>query len=64
MVEVAYFAPAPEGRAPVKEAPLGMLLPLWALIAANVYFGIDAELTATVAEGQRHSPSWEVPHER
>ena len=55
VVEVAYFMPAPEGRAPVKEAPLGMLLPLWLLIAASVYFGIDAELTTSVAERAAHT---------
>jgi multicomponent Na+:H+ antiporter subunit D len=50
VVEVAYFVPTPEGRPAVSEAPLGMLLPLWALICANVYFGIDAELTVSVAQ--------------
>lgn len=50
VVEVAYFTPAPEGRAAVSEAPLGMLLPLWILVAANVYFGIDADFTVEVGE--------------
>ncbi|HMB76799.1 MAG TPA: proton-conducting transporter membrane subunit, partial [Kiloniellaceae bacterium] len=50
VVEVAYFSPAPEGRPPVTEAPLGMLLPVWVLVAANVYFGINADLTVDIAE--------------
>ena len=50
VIEAAYFAPAPEGRGRVAEAPLSMLIPLWVLIAANIYFGIDAELTTSVAE--------------
>ena len=31
------------------EAPLSMLLPTWALIIANLYFGIDSSLTTTAA---------------
>ena len=48
VVEVAYFQPAPEGRV-VTEAPRSMLIPMWVLIAANIYFGIDASLTTSVA---------------
>ena len=47
IVEVAYFAPAPEGRT-VKEAPVSMLLPMWVLVGVCIYFGIDAELTAGI----------------
>ena len=40
------------GETPRKphEAPLSMLLPIWALVAANVYFGIHTELTLGIAE--------------
>ncbi len=48
VVEVAYFQPAPEGRV-VSEAPRAMLIPMWVLIGANIYFGIDASLTTSVA---------------
>ena len=48
IVEVAYFRDAPEGSE-VREAPLSLLVPTWALVAANFYFGIDASLTAGVA---------------
>ncbi len=49
ILEAAYLGAAPEGRAAVREAPLAMLVPLWLLVGANVYFGIDAELTTSVA---------------
>ena len=49
VVEAAYLhAPAPDA-APAKEAPLGLLVPTWALIGACVYFGIDTSLTLGVA---------------
>ena len=48
VVEVAYFSePSPEAE--IREAPLGLLVPTWALVLANLYFGIDASLTAGVA---------------
>jgi multicomponent Na+:H+ antiporter subunit D len=44
-VEVAYFR-APDARvAALREAPLSMLAPAWALVAACIYFGIDTDLT-------------------
>ena len=49
VVEVAYFRPAPAG-APTGEAPLPMLLATWALVLANVYFGIDTRVSVGVAE--------------
>jgi len=48
IVEVAYLTPPPAGAKPVSEAPLSMLLPMWALALACIYFGLDAELTATI----------------
>ena len=48
VVEVAYFQPSPDDD-DLAEAPLGMLVPLWLLVAANFYFGIDAQLTTGVA---------------
>lgn len=47
LVESAYFgkaAASASSSAPIKEAPLGLLLPLWLLVLANVYFGIDTRL--------------------
>ncbi|HET9949785.1 MAG TPA: monovalent cation/H+ antiporter subunit D family protein [Longimicrobiales bacterium] len=48
VVEVAYFRPAEAGTT-VREAPLALLVPTWALVLANFYFGIDASLTTGVA---------------
>ena len=48
VVEVAYFKPAPEGQV-VREAPLALLVPTWALALANLYFGLDTSLNAGVA---------------
>jgi len=52
VIEVAYFRlPDDSSHAVIREAPLSMLLPTWALILANLYFGIDSSLT-TGAAGQ------------
>ncbi len=48
VVEVAYFQ-EPDPDHEIREAPLSLLLPTWALVAASFYFGIDASLTADVA---------------
>ena len=50
VVEKAYFEPPPAGHDKVEEAPISLLIPTWVLVGANVYFGIDAELTVGVAE--------------
>ena len=49
VVEVAYFHDF-LGDLGVKEAPISLLIPIWILVAANFYFGIDATLTAGVAK--------------
>ncbi len=50
VVEAAYFQPLPEGvSADRTEAPMLMLVPMWVLVLANFYFGIDASLTTEVA---------------
>lgn len=51
IVEAAYFKPAAAGSTPVKEAPLSFLLPIWVLVLANIYFGIDTRLSVSVAQG-------------
>ncbi len=48
VVEVAYFRDA-DPDAGIREAPLSLLVPTWALVVANYYFGIDARATAGVA---------------
>lgn len=49
VVEVAYFDEPPPGRDPAREAPLSMLVPVWGLVVATVFFGIDTEWTAGLA---------------
>ena len=34
----------------ITEAPLSMLLPLWVLVGANLYFGLNTELTVDLAQ--------------
>ena len=51
VVEVAYFRPAPKDAPVVTEAPLSMLIPMWTLVAASIYFGIDATFTLDIAGG-------------
>ncbi|MFT7404156.1 monovalent cation/H+ antiporter subunit D family protein [Zhongshania sp.] len=53
VVERLYFKES-EAGAPTGEAPLMMLIPLWLLISANVYFGIDTRLPIEItAEAAR-----------
>ncbi len=49
VIEVAYFRERPAGAASIGEAPLAMLVPMWVLVGANVYFGIDTDLTVGTA---------------
>jgi multicomponent Na+:H+ antiporter subunit D len=49
VVEAAYFQEPAQRIAQVREAPLSMLLPMWALVAASIYFGINASLTSSAA---------------
>ena len=48
VVEPAYFKTSSQ-ESMRREAPLSLLLPTWALVAANVYFGLDTTLTADIA---------------
>ncbi len=43
--------PAEDGKyaLPKEEAPMSMLIPMWLLIAANIYFGLRTELTGDIA---------------
>ena len=50
IVEAAYFkSPTPE-NAQVKEAPRSLLIPVWILVAANIYFGLDTRLPINISE--------------
>jgi len=48
VVEAAYLREPPAGRT-IREAPLAMLVPTWMLVLANIWFGVDADLTVSVA---------------
>ena len=50
LVETLFFQPAKPQREPVREAPLSMLVPMWLLVIANIWFGLDTELTVGIAE--------------
>jgi len=53
VIEVLYFKPADEAEQKninIKEAPLMLLVPMWALVLANVYFGFNTELTVGTAD--------------
>ncbi|MGB5306787.1 MAG: monovalent cation/H+ antiporter subunit D family protein, partial [Gammaproteobacteria bacterium] len=50
VVEAAWFqSPVEADVQEAREAPLSLLLPTWALIITNLYFGIDTRLTVGVA---------------
>ncbi|WP_224784928.1 monovalent cation/H+ antiporter subunit D family protein [Marinihelvus fidelis] len=49
VIEVAWFRDLPESRADVREAPLSLLIPVWVLVLANIWFGIDTRFSAQVA---------------
>jgi len=49
IVEAAYLKPIPEGIANINEAPISMVLPLWVLALASIYFGVDATTTLNIA---------------
>jgi multicomponent Na+:H+ antiporter subunit D len=48
LVEAAWFR-HPPAETDVREAPLSMLVPLWALVIANVYFGLDTGISVGLA---------------
>jgi multicomponent Na+:H+ antiporter subunit D len=49
VVEAAYFRERPADSAPVTDAPASMLIPIWLLVFANLYFGVDTGLTIGLA---------------
>ena len=49
LIETLYFKPAPNNQAIVKEAPFLLLAPTWLLVFANIYFGLDTDLTVGAA---------------
>jgi multicomponent Na+:H+ antiporter subunit D len=50
VVEAIYLRPALPRTEPVKEAPWSMLVPLYVMVAANIWFGIDTTYTVDLAQ--------------
>jgi len=50
IIEVTYLTTRPKEAPEVTEVSSQMLIPIWALVCANIYFGIDTDLTVSVAE--------------
>lgn len=50
LIEALYFRPVMDTGKVITEAPMLLLLPTWALVLANIYFGLDTSLTVSVAE--------------
>ncbi|RLW69471.1 MAG: cation:proton antiporter [gamma proteobacterium symbiont of Stewartia floridana] len=50
LIEALYFKPLTDNGKVVSEAPLMLLVPTWGLVLANIYFGLDTDLTVGVAE--------------
>ncbi len=61
VVEVAYFRSRANEAAPISEAPTAMLVPLWILVGANIFFGIHTDLTITSAMAAAQSLIGAVP---
>jgi len=55
VVEAAYFKKPKPNKRVVTEAPLSIQAPLWILIFANIYFGIDARLSVQLAQSAAQS---------
>jgi multicomponent Na+:H+ antiporter subunit D len=51
VVEIAYFNDSETSPSNTQnEAPLGILIPMWILVIANIYFGIDTGLTVEATQ--------------
>lgn len=49
IVEIAYFRTDPNEQVIRQEAPLSLLIPTWILVVANIYFGVDARFSGSIA---------------
>jgi multicomponent Na+:H+ antiporter subunit D len=50
VIETLYFKPASVSNLVIKEAPILLLVPTWLLVFANLYFGLDTDLSLGMAE--------------
>ncbi|MGY8826316.1 MAG: monovalent cation/H+ antiporter subunit D family protein [Candidatus Latescibacterota bacterium] len=49
-VEVAYFRSPPADAPPMVAPPLSMQIPIWLLLAATLFFGVQTDLTVGIAQ--------------
>jgi multicomponent Na+:H+ antiporter subunit D len=49
LIEALFFRQPEPAVASVREAPLSMLVPMWLLVLANIWFGLDTGLTVGIA---------------
>jgi multicomponent Na+:H+ antiporter subunit D len=49
VIEVAYYRPVPNGVKAGGKVPVTMFAPLWVLALANIYFGLNSELSLGLA---------------
>jgi len=54
VVEVAWFRESPSG-AVSREAPASLLIPIWILAAATLYFGFFTDWTAGIGRAAAHA---------
>ncbi len=50
LVEAAYFDQPADDAPVIREAPASMLIPIWVLVGANFYFGINTDVSVGVAQ--------------
>ena len=48
VIEACWFREPASALSDVEEAPVDMLIPIWILVGATIYFGIDTQLTVGV----------------
>jgi multicomponent Na+:H+ antiporter subunit D len=61
MLETVFFRAAPADAQKVKEAPLGVLVPLWLLAFGTIWFGVDASIPEALAEWGARAAMGGVP---
>ena len=54
VIEAAYFQPVPEEDLFQPNAQWQMIVPIWLLISASIYFGIHTDITIPIAENAAH----------
>ena len=50
VIEAAYFQPVPEEDLFQRNTQWQMIVPIWLLISASIYFGIHTDITVRIAE--------------